>query len=317
MLDLLNSDEQKIKVAIIGYGHLGKWHLEKALKFPCVQVVGVVDHSQEKENELKQKYPEISFFYSLHEIIDKIDAAFVVTPTSFHYEIAKVLLLKGKHVFCEKPLTDSEETALELLAIHKTQQSVFQVGHSERFHLCWEELLKNRNFLDDTQIIYFRRMAPFKGRALDVDVVSDLMIHDLDLFHYLFPNAKILNFFTTKQCIKGPKVDHVCSSANVENGPSALFIAGRYASREIREVEIVSSKGTLLVDLLNCQISKALEEDSFEVKTETYERRDHLFLEHQDFYQSILSQRPVLVGINEGVEAVMNFQKILGPLESK
>ena len=177
----------KIKVAIVGYGHLGKWHAEKAKSFPELsELKYIVEKFPAGIEAAKMAHPDVLVVDDISKAIHDIDAAFVVTPTSFHYEIVEYLLKNNKHVFCEKPLTETTAQALKLKELLVGKDLVLQVGHSERFHQAWERKENYKQFFNSPAHITLKRVAPFKGRATDVDVVQDLMIHDLDLLVYLF-----------------------------------------------------------------------------------------------------------------------------------
>ena len=131
----------KVRVAIIGFGYLGKWHTEKALSHPLADLVGIVDPSFEAREKAKKSYPDISVFETIEELSHLIDAAFVITPTSTHFDILQKLIEKGIHIFCEKPLTSSYKSSLEIKKIANASSLLIQVGHSERFHKIWDVIV--------------------------------------------------------------------------------------------------------------------------------------------------------------------------------
>ena len=113
--------KNKIKVAVIGYGNLGKWHCDKAATLDAAHFHAIVEPDPTAKERAKTKYPDVKVVSNIDEIIDEIDAAAVVTPTSFHYEIVKYLLSKGKHVLCEKPLTSNANQAEDLKKLMKNR----------------------------------------------------------------------------------------------------------------------------------------------------------------------------------------------------
>lgn len=297
----------KVRVAVIGYGHLGKWHCQKveALK-DMAEFVAIVERSPQGQEAARAQHPQVKVVSDLKEIMNDIDAAFVVTPTSIHFELVKELLENNKHVFCEKPLCSNDEEAGKLLSLAKSKKVVLQVGHSERFHEAWERLRDQFQKLPTPYTVRINRAAPFKGRATDVDVVQDLAIHDLDLLMFLF-KERPLKIEAQGQKIRTTKWDHANIHVQMEKGCQAFIVVGRNHVKEMRDLEVISKEGMVFVDLFTNKISVAspsqFEDGSF-VKEESYPKRDHLLLEHQHFYQSVLKHRPAIVNVTDGVRAV-------------
>jgi predicted dehydrogenase len=178
-----------IKVAVLGYGHLGKWHCDKTEACAESELYAIVEPFEKNATSAKQKHPQAKVVSSIEEVIDDIDAAVIVTPTSTHYQLSKYLIENKKNVFCEKPLCSTTAEAEEIVNLANDNEVLLQVGHSERFHLVWD---KAKNYLKNCgqhPFIKINRLAAFKGRATDVDVVQDLMIHDLDLISFLTDSA--------------------------------------------------------------------------------------------------------------------------------
>lgn len=290
----------------MGCGHLGKWHVEKVISHESSELVAIVENSDEGVEKAKELFPNSNVVKNLDEILEDIDAALIVTPTSFHFEVAQKLINAGKHVFCEKPLTDSLKTSKDLEK-NKVKNLVFQVGHSERFHPVWKTLKNNpelESVFSKGAVITIDRYAPFKGRATDVDVVSDLMIHDLDLLWYLF-NEKPVQISATGYKVNTDKWDHVTAVIDFKSGKRAILTSGRCHVEEQRKLEVVGEGGTLSVDLMNNTFSYGLPGNGEEsIVKDSYERADHLFEEQGCFYDSILNGNPSVVPIEDGVLVV-------------
>lgn len=306
---------KKVKVAVIGYGHLGKWHAQKANQIDNSDLIAIVEPYESGQIQAKEAYPNIKIVSSLSEVIDEIDAAIVVTPTSTHFEVVKDLLEKDKSVFCEKPLCSSFEEAEALKPFLK--DNLVQVGHSERCHQIWEALIPEIQKIKTKKTIKIDRYASFKGRATDVDVVSDLMIHDIDLMLYLF-NQKPVSVRSIGHKIRTDKWDHVTSHFDLEDGSQVVITSGRNHVHEVRSLEVMSDGGCHYVDLFRNQYHFAtnnqFSDDSF-VKTTEYEKRDHLLLEQESFYNSILNKTSASVTFEEGKSAVYLVSKVLESLE--
>lgn len=311
---------KKIRVAVLGYGHLGKWHCQKvAAHSDVAEFVAIVEKFPANQEAARNNHPGVRVVEDIKEIINDIDAAFVVTPTSTHFELVKYLLENKKHVFCEKPVcsNDDESSKLKLIAIEKNL--VIQVGHSERFHEAWDKLREKFQKLSPPYSVRINRSAPFKGRATDVDVVQDLAIHDLDLILYLF-KQKPLSLTGKGYKIRTTKWDHASLYLTMEDGCDASIVIGRNSVKEMRDLEVISADGMITVDLFTNKIFEAthakFEDDSF-VKEESYSKRDHLLLEHKNFYQSILESKPAIITLNDGMSAVHLVDCALKALESK
>lgn len=298
---------KKVRVAVIGYGHLGRWHCQKAAAHSEVaELIAIVEKFPTGQEAARKAHPGVRIVSDITEVLGEIDAAVVVTPTSTHFDLVKLLLEAGKHVFCEKPLCSDDSEGQRLRAVAQERELVLQVGHSERFHFAWELLRDELRKLPGPYTVRINRYAPFKGRATDVDVVQDLAIHDLDLVMHLF-SQRPLSVSARGHKIRTDKWDHAAITLKLERGCEALITVGRNHVREVRELEVISSAGTILVDLFANRIQRAPAgqfEDGTFVREEPYEKRDHLWLEHEHFYRSIRTGALPIVGLWDGLAAV-------------
>jgi predicted dehydrogenase len=304
-------EKGKIRVALMGHGHLGKWHLDKLKANSQVEVVGVVDPSEQSCWEVNERHPDTPCFGEIATIIDRIDAVIIATPTSTHYAIIRALMERGIHIFCEKPLVTRREEADSLLAFANTltkegqKLPVIQVGHSERMHFIWEQRKELSQFFNQPGLVRIDRLAPFKGRACDVDVVADLMIHDLDLLLYLFDehplSLKSYGFRSISE-----HWDSVTTTLNFLSGRVATLTVGRNYTVERREFEIINSAGTLQIDLYQRKVrySDNSRKGPEVIKEFEYPARDHLKLEQDLFFQAIQNKTPSAVTLSQGVSAV-------------
>tara|TARA_R110002049_G_scaffold155644_1_gene320582 strand:+ start:610 stop:1551 length:942 start_codon:yes stop_codon:yes gene_type:complete len=306
---------RKVNTALIGYGHLGRFHAQKIEALENANFSAIVEPSESGKIKAKEAHPNTLIIGSIDELPADVQAAIVVTPTSFHYEICKKLIAKDLNVFCEKPVTDKLDDALSLIELMNGKELVFQVGHSERCHEAWEQKGLMAPYLGAGSHIRLDRYASFKGRATDVDVVNDLMIHDLDLLRYLLGQDPI-SVSATGFKQRTDLWDHVVAHFTFSNGSVADITVGRGHVHEVRSLEASSSNGVLRVDLMNNQIQIANTEAS-DVKTINYTKRDHLLMEQGHFYQSILSGAPVMVTLDDGVKAVKLIDAVLRSLDTK
>lgn len=301
---------EKVKVVVIGYGHLGKWHADKANALETCELVAIVEKFEPNQIAAKEKFPNVKVISDYNEIISEFDAAIIVTPTSFHFDLVMDLLAKDKHVFCEKPMTSTYEQSLKVSELLKSKKLVFQVGHSERCHQVWDFKKDYLDFFTKKSSVRINRYAPFKGRATDVDVIQDLMIHDIDLMLYLFDELP-LKVSSSGYKIRTDKWDHVTSRFTFKNDRVVDITVGRNSVKEVREVEITSDEGSICFDLFANKLLVARGSEAINFVQEfPYEKRDHLLLEQKYFFESILNQAPVFVDINAGVCAMNVISKV-------
>ncbi len=311
-----------LKVAVFGYGHLGRWHVDKVIALKAEglsELVAVIDPSSATAQKLKEKDISAPVFRSFEDCTIDFDAAIVVTPTSFHFDLCKKLISAKKHVFCEKPMTSTYEESLELKQLIAENEVKFQVGHSERFHQIWPTLKEKKDYFKGTPILRLERQAPFKGRATDVDVVQDLMIHDIDLMMYVLGDKPVsVEAFGKKQ--RTDKWDFVRALFRFNSGAIATISVGRNHTEEIRNFEVVNEYGCLQVDLFRKVLKEskanATTEDTFVVSNE-YPARDHLLEEQRLFYKAIKENSTTAVDEEAGVNAVYVVEQVLNSLDQE
>src|SRR6185436_17454344 len=174
-------DMTPLRCAVVGAGYLGRFHAQKYAALADCELVGVADPSVEARERLKAEL-DVEGFADYRELLGRVDAVSIATPTSLHHAVARDFLAAGAHTLVEKPITATAEEARELIALAASKGLVLQVGHLERFNpviLAVEGVLANPRFIESN------RLAPFKPRGTDVSVVLDLMIHDIDLIEHV------------------------------------------------------------------------------------------------------------------------------------
>ena len=309
----------KVKT-IVGYGFLGKWHAQKAaaLSDQC-ELVAIVETNTINIEKAKVDHPSVKVLNRWQDIQNDFEAAIIVTPTSFHHSVAMELLKADKHVFCEKPLASTTAQSKEIESLAKEKRCVLQVGHSERCHEAWEKLAPYLKTITKDSIIRMNRYAPFKGRATDVDVVQDLMIHDIDLVLWL-SGKEIKSVTAWGSKIRTTHWDHVTAELKLQDNVTALITVGRNHVEEERSFEICSEQGLVKVDLFRNTIAYAPHDEVSEgifTRTENYAKRDHLLIEQKSFYDSIIHKKAPMVTGLEGVKAVEVVEAVLASLSSQ
>src|SRR3990170_20412 len=167
----------QVRVAVVGSGYFGRFHADHYARNPRAELVAVVDTDADRARAVAAEFGgEAASDY--RNILGRVDAASVAVPTPLHYEIARQLIEAGIHVLVEKPITDSFETGRRLAELADARKAVLQVGHIERFSSAYRTLAK---IIADPLYFESYRISPWKNRGVEVDVILDLMIHDIDM----------------------------------------------------------------------------------------------------------------------------------------
>lgn len=304
-----------LNIAIIGHGSLGKWHAEKVETNTSVNLCAIVDTNKNLLKNIQKKHPGTKVFESLQGLnLKEIHGVIVATPASTHYELVTFFLKNGIHVFCEKPLCTTLEEATKI-GCFLSPNLVLQIGYSERFHLIWKILKEDLSKTTGPYLMTFNRFSPFKGRNTDIGVVEDLMTHDLDLLHFLFPDFSISEVRVKGRKQKTQYFDHVQAQIFFTDSSSAKLTADRNNVREERKVKIACKEGSFLVDLMNTKYVKSLvaENDANRHDPSTiidYKKADYLDIEQKAFFEAILSKKPNPIDYYEGLKAVRLAQRI-------
>ncbi len=238
MGDLLD----KIRVGVVGLGYLGKYHLEKYLKLNSVQVTAVSDISEKSLSHVRST--DISKFKDYRQVLEYVDAVSIVTPTETHYEIAKFFLENGKDVLLEKPITSTIEEADKLIEISEKNGNIFQIGHLERFNPA---VIACQKYLGEPMFIECLRISPYIGRSIDIDVVRDLMIHDLDIILSIV-KSKIKNIHAVGVPILTDKVDIANARLVFESGCVVNITASRVSFKKERKIRIFQENRYISLD---------------------------------------------------------------------
>ena len=302
--------EKKIKMALVGHGHLGRWHAQKICDSRFAELDTIVESNVEAHAELKKAYPETKIFKDFDNIGLDVEGCVIATPTSTHYNLAKHALERGLHVFCEKPICGSLEKAINIkeVLISQKKDLVFQIGHSERVHACWENVELNKK-MQKAKSIEISRVAPFKGRATDVSVIQDLMIHDIDLLLYKF-KFKVIRVNAVARKVLSHKYDFVTVHLEGEDDRIAQITASRVDPKEKREIRFCHDLGVTSIDLLKRHVSSFENKELHEFE---YEKRDHLAIEQDHFYRSVKDKikNPIFCTVNEAI----NVQEVMEEIE--
>ena len=234
---------EKLKIAVIGTGHLGKEHARIYSEIPEVSLVGVVDIDKNTGEAVAQRC-NTKYYSSFKDILNKADAASVAVPTKSHYEITKELLKNGIHVLVEKPMTGTVSEAEDLIKLSKETSTILQPGYIERFNPAIEAIQK----LDITvKFIECHRLSPFTFRSADIGVVLDLMIHDIDIILDL-SKSKVKKIDAVGVGVISDKEDIANARIQFENGCVANITASRVSFEPMRRIRLFSENSYISLD---------------------------------------------------------------------
>lgn len=241
---------EKIRVGVVGVGHLGSIHAKVYSRLANVKLAGVCDCNLERAIEIGKKFRTASYS-DYEELFDKIDAASIVVPTSLHYNVAKEFLKQGIHVLIEKPITKTLSEADELIDIAKEKNAILQVGHIERFNsavLATEPHLKTPKFIE------CQRLGPFHKRVQDVGVVLDLMIHDIDIVLGLI-KKEVVGIEAVGLSTISDYEDVANVRLTFEDGIIADITASRVTKDVVRKMRIFQEDSYLSIDYVNQDVT--------------------------------------------------------------
>lgn len=306
---------KRLKVGVIGVGRMGQNHCRIYSNLRNVELIGVYDTDLETANKVSQKY-DVPFFEQKDSLLDNVEAVSITTPTQPHFMIAMECLDRGVHVLVEKPVTETYEQAQVLMDAAALGIWILQVGHIERFNPAYREL-KNVLEVMPPLAVNFRRLSPYKGSNKDVDVIFDLMTHDIDLALDLMGKepSKIMAYGLD---IFSGKVDHAMTHFCYDNGPLLTLTASRVTEQKVRFIEVTTQAAYLEVDLLNKTILVHREatgeylhyNSSVKYRQESIVERivvpnyEPLLLELQHFVDCVISGRQPLVSARDGFKTI-------------
>ena len=269
----------KIRVGVIGLGYLGKFHYQKYKLNRCVNLTSVVDEQIENLDFIDSKKIIKTDKYA--DIIDNVDAVSIVTPTKTHYKIAKFFLENKKHVLLEKPMTETVPQANKLNSLAKRNKCILQIGHLEQFNPAVKKLKQS---FKNPQFIEVHRLCQFNPRANDVDVVLDLMIHDIDIVMSLVKKR------IKKISVSGKKIiTDLTDIANVRiefsDNIIANLTASRISTKNERKMRIFSNKAYYSIDFINSELKQLIKNDKnkFITKVFKFKKADSLKEEINNF----------------------------------
>ena len=296
----------KIRIGVIGLGYLGKFHYQKYKANKHVKLTSVVDTDKESYSIIKGK--DVLMFEKYQDIVDKVDAVSIVTPTVTHYKLAKFFLDNRVHVLLEKPMTETVAQAKKLNAIAKKNKCVLQIGHLEQFNPAIRKLRKS---VCKPQFIEVHRLCQFNPRANDVDVVLDLMIHDIDIVLSIV-NKKIETIEVSGKKILTNLTDIANVRIKFKDNIVANLTASRISTKNERKMRIFSNNSYYSIDFINNKLKKIHKDrrNSFKVTDFNFKKTDVLDDEINNFVNTCLGKEKSMTTGTSGLEALVVAKKI-------
>jgi predicted dehydrogenase len=305
---------KKLRAGVIGVGYLGQFHAEKYAALPQVELTGVVDADPARAALIAQKLNTRSFSNPA-DLLGRVDVVSIVVPTILHHRVAKQFLEQGVHVLLEKPITVTLEQADELIRLATDKSCVLQVGHIERFSPAITVI---KPLLKAPRYITAERAAPFTVRCTDVNVVLDLMIHDLDIVTDL-ANAEVREVSAAGASVITKEIDIASARILFANGCVADVVASRVSADKKRLLRLFDGGSIYTADFQTQKAQRSFrgEGAALELAAEDIftERRDTLLEEIRDFVTCVEQHaRPLVSGL-EGKRALALAQIITRSIE--
>lgn len=316
-----------LKVGVLGAGHLGKIHIKCLKNLPDhFELVGFYDADEATAARVSEEFG-LPALASIDELIDQVDVVDIVTPTLNHYDCAKASIRKFKHIFIEKPITNTPDEARELIKLAEEAKTYAQVGHVERFNPAF---IAARDFVHNPMFLETHRLAEFNPRGTDVPVVLDLMIHDIDIVVSLVQsNIKRIN--ASGVAVVSDTPDIANARIEFDNGCVANLTASRISLKNMRKTRIFQRDAYITIDFLTKESevirmkSDIAEDDPYAMimdlgngkkKQIYFEKPESLSTnaiqeELKSFAESINKRTPVSVSLEDGYQALEVAHQIL------
>lgn len=304
---------EKIRAAVIGVGYLGRFHAQKYAQASDCELIAVVDSRAQAREQVAGEV-KARALSDYRELLGKVDAVSIVTPTPTHFAIARDFFAAGAHVLVEKPITETPAEARELIALAARAKRILQVGHLERFNAA---ILAAEPHLKSPRFVECHRLAPYRERGTDVNVVLDLMIHDLDIVQTIV-GVPIASIDAVGTPVFSEEIDIANARIRFTNGCVANATASRVSVKTERKLRIFSDDAYLSLDLqqkIVTLIRKRTAADGegplpVTIEEQSLEPGDALKAEIEAFLGCIRSGRPPVVSGEAGLMALETATRI-------
>lgn len=313
-----------LKIGVFGTGHLGKFHLNNWKEIAGVDLVGFFDPHDQTAEEVSKQYG-IPRFEDPVALLQAIDAADIVAPTNFHFELCQLAIRNGKHVFVEKPLANTMDEARELVKLVKESNVKMQVGHVERFNPAY---LATKNLKLNPMFIEVHRLAQFNPRGTEVSVILDLMIHDIDIILHMV-KSEVKNISSSGVAVMTDTPDIANVRIEFNNGCVANLTSSRISMKKMRKMRLFQKDAYVGIDFLNkktevIRLKADTDENVFEFDIDTPKGKKTIAVanpavpevnaikkELEEFRDAILHNTPTVVSEVDGFRAMEVAHQIL------
>jgi predicted dehydrogenase len=303
----------KLRTAVVGVGYLGRFHAQKHRALDGVELVGVCDSDAERSRSVATEVGT-NAFQDYRELLGKVDAVTIAATTAEHFSLARFFLEHGVHVLVEKPMTRTSAEAAILTKLAEERNLKLQVGHVERFNPA---LLAARESLTTVRFIECHRLAPFKGRGADVNVILDVMIHDLDVILSLV-DSKPSKVSAVGIPVLMDDVDIANARVEFANGAIANVTASRVSTTPQRRFRVFQPNQYVSIDFGNGEVRRITKQGEWRegetpLREETWnlEKGDALLAETKAFVTAIVEDQPCVVSGADGL-ASLELAEMIG-----
>ncbi len=287
-------------MGIVGVGYLGTQHARILSYLEEADLQAVADIDFQKALQIGNRHG-VRYFENYEDMIDDIDAAVVATDTSAHFKVSENLLRHGKHVLVEKPITETVEQGERLLELAAKNDLILQVGHLERFNPAVEAI---ENMISDPRFIEVQRLGSFSARSLDIDVVLDLMIHDLDIILALIKD-EVVAIKSSGIHVVSEKTDIANARLEFRSGCVATLTASRVHQGKVRKLRIFEPTSYYSIDYIDQEVKIfPLDGRQTDIKTLKIQKDEPLKRELKNFLECVDTGKMTKVSGAEGLRAL-------------
>ncbi|MDC6388332.1 Gfo/Idh/MocA family oxidoreductase [Maribacter sp. PR1] len=321
-----------LKVGVLGAGHLGKIHLRLLNQSEKYDLIGFYDADIINGKKVETEFG-YTYFENINDLIDAVDIVDIVTPTLSHFDCAKKAMEKGKHIFIEKPITNTLEEAENLLVLEDKFKVKGQVGHVERFNPAFTAV---KDAIKQPMFIETHRLAEFNPRGTDVPVVLDLMIHDIDAILSVV-KSKVIGINASGVSVLSQSPDIANARLEFENGCVANLTASRISLKNMRKTRFFQKDAYIAVDFLEKKVEVVKMKDAPEVpgdfdmvlqnaegvkkqiyfENPTIAENNAILDELESFAEAINTDTTPVVTLKQGTEALKVALQIINAFENK
>lgn len=309
--------DNKLKVAVIGVGYLGEHHARIYSSMEEVELVGIADTDIDRAESIAAKY-NTKAFHNYKDLFGKVRAVSIVTPTVLHYQIALDFIRQNTDVMIEKPVSTTVSQANSLIVEADSRGVIIQVGHIERFNPAlriMSEHIKNPRFIES------HRVGPFVGRATDVNVILDMMIHDIDIVLSIV-KSDVTDIRAVGTPVLTSHIDIANARLEFANGCIADLTASRISREKIRKIRIFQPDTYLSLDYAQQTLTmyrRIIEDNSPKIIEDkiTPEKEEPLYAELRSFINAVVSGKRPLVSCEDGRDALAIALKVQEDAEKR